>query len=319
MRFVRLATVFGLIFALAAPALAQPPGGGGFGGFGGFGRGGSLAGMIGNNQQLQEELKMDKEQVDKLNSALAKVREDLRDDTAKLRDRNTTAEQRAEITKRVADANNKAVAEVLKPDQVKRLHQIENQQAGLNMYTKDDVIKSLKLTEAQQSKIKTITTDLQNDMRELFQPGRGNPFDPETTKKRENLQKEATENVQKVLTDDQKSLVKDLTGEPFELRFAFGGPGGAGGGFGGFGGFGAPSIPGNIFSTAIQNTLKLTDDQKKELEQIQKEVDEKLAKMLTEDQKKQLKDIQDRPAGGFGGFGGGGGGRPMRNPPKKDD
>ena len=74
---------------------------------------------------------MDKDQVDKLTAALAKVREDLKDDLAKLRDRQTPAEERTTIQKKLSEANAKAVETVLKPEQVKRLHQIENQQAGI--------------------------------------------------------------------------------------------------------------------------------------------------------------------------------------------
>ncbi len=75
-------------------------------------------------------------------------------------------------------------------------------------------------------------------------------------------------------------------------------PGGKGGGFGGF----AAMAPGQIMPAFVAERLKLTDGQKKELESLQKEVDEKLAKILTEDQNKQLKEMKGR--GGFGRKGG---------------
>jgi hypothetical protein len=46
--------------------------------------------------------------------------------------------------------------------------------------------------------------------------------------------------------------------------------------------------------------LKLTAEQKKQLQELQKEVDGKLGKILTDEQKKQLKDPRDRGPGGFG-------------------
>ena len=56
--------------------------------------------------------------------------------------------------------------------------------------------------------------------------------------------------------------------------------------------------------------LKLTDDQKKQVETLQKDVDEKLAKILTEDQQKHSKDVEEATvAAGFGGAGGKGGGK----------
>jgi Spy/CpxP family protein refolding chaperone len=70
-----------------------------------------------------------------------------------------------------------------------------------------------------------------------------------------------------------------------------------------------PPQPGQLLNDRMQDQLKLTAEQKKQLAEVQKEVDAKLEKILTSEQKKALKD----PAtlfGGFGGFGppGGGGG-----------
>src|SRR5205823_1931691 len=91
----------------------------------------------------------------------------------------------------------------------------------------------------------------------------------------------------------------------------FGQPGGKGG-FGG--GFGQRSQPGQIMSTFMQEQLKLTDDQKKQVADLQKDVDAKIEKMLTDEQKAQLKQIKEAGAGGFGGRPGGPG-APGGNPP----
>jgi Spy/CpxP family protein refolding chaperone len=85
------------------------------------------------------------------------------------------------------------------------------------------------------------------------------------------------------------------------------GPGGKGGfGPGMKGGFG-PQI-GQIMPVFVQEQLKLTDTQKKDLEALQKDVDAKIEKLLTDDQKKTLKELKERRPGGPGGFGGPGGG-----------
>lgn len=253
----KLALVIGLGLVLVGSAAAQRPGQrgqrgqGGQGGFGfGLGGGGGVVALLGQSKQLQDELKMDKEQVDKVTAAIAKVREELRDDVAKLRDRNTSREDRAAIGKKVSEATDKAVNAVLKPEQVKRLHQIENQRAGVAMFEKDDVQAALKLTDDQKTKLKAINEDLQKDLRALApggaggqpgqrgqrgqrgqggQGGRGGAFDPEVIRKRQGLQKEALANATKLLNDAQKATLKDLTGEPFELRFE-GGRGGRPGG-----------------------------------------------------------------------------------------
>ncbi len=85
-----------------------------------------------------------------------------------------------------------------------------------------------------------------------------------------------------------------------------GGPGGGGfpGGPGG-GGFGPPMI-GQLLPPFLTDELKLTGDQKKKLEELQKDTDAKLDKLLTDDQRKQLKEMKERGPG-RGGFPGGGG------------
>jgi hypothetical protein len=96
-----------------------------------------------------------------------------------------------------------------------------------------------------------------------------------------------------------------------------GGPGARGPGGGGFGpggpggrGPGGPPQPGQIMPSFMQEQLNLTDDQKKQLAELQKDVDAKLAKILTDDQKKQLAEMRQRGPGGFGPGGPGGFGRP---------
>jgi hypothetical protein len=78
-------------------------------------------------------------------------------------------------------------------------------------------------------------------------------------------------------------------------------PGRAPGAFG-------PSPLGQILPLFVQDQLKLSDAQKKELEAMQKDVDAKLEKLLTDDQKKALKELKERgPNRGPGGPPGPGG------------
>jgi hypothetical protein len=108
-----------------------------------------------------------------------------------------------------------------------------------------------------------------------------------------------------------------------------GGPPGFGGGPPGFGprgggppGGGPPSgfmgggRPGEILPRMLQERLRLTAEQKSDLEALQKEVDGKLDKILSAEQKAQLKQMRDRGPGGFGPRGPGGpGGRGFGGPP----
>jgi len=166
---MRLAKV---LFTLAAGLLvvglspAQQPPGGGFGG--GFGGGGGLAGSIARSKPLQEELKVDADQLEKLTAALTKAREETRELTQKLFARDTSTEERTEIGKKMREVNDKAVASALKPEQVKRLKQIETQQAGLGLFTREDIVQQLKITDEQKEKIAAIRKELTADTRELM-------------------------------------------------------------------------------------------------------------------------------------------------------
>lgn len=74
-------------------------------------------------------------------------------------------------------------------------------------------------------------------------------------------------------------------------------------------GFGAPPEPGQVLPPIFQRMLNLTDDQKKQVAELQKDVDARLEKILTPEQLRQMRQIplrgRMRP-----GFGGPGGGRP---------
>jgi len=96
----------------------------------------------------------------------------------------------------------------------------------------------------------------------------------------------------------------------------FGPPGGFGSPGSGPGGMmGGPPRPGEILPGMLRRNLKLTAAQTKQLDDLQKEVDAKIEKILNDDQKKQLKAMRQRGPGMFGGPGGpppgfGRGGRP---------
>src|SRR6185369_12254464 len=63
-------------------------------------------------------------------------------------------------------------------------------------------------------------------------------------------------------------------------------------------GSGVTTPPGSILPPRLREGLNLTDEQKKKLEELQKEVDASLQKVLTEAQQKKLK---ESPGRGFGG------------------
>jgi hypothetical protein len=83
-----------------------------------------------------------------------------------------------------------------------------------------------------------------------------------------------------------------------------GGPGGFGPPGGPGGPMMAPPRPGEILPSFLQRALDLTPEQKAQLDELQKDVDSRLAKILTDAQKKTLDQMRRRGPGGPGGPGG---------------
>jgi len=101
-----------------------------------------------------------------------------------------------------------------------------------------------------------------------------------------------------VVTKEELTAMAKQMAEAGEGRRP-GAPGGEGRpGAGGPGGRGGPPQPGQIMPMFVQEMLKLTDEQKKELADIQKDVETRINKVLTEDQKKQLQEMRSRMQGG---------------------
>jgi hypothetical protein len=147
------------------------------------------------------------------------VQDKHKDEFAKLRDlgRDEQRSKREELSRTVSDETLAAVGEVLKPEQVQRLKQIDLQQAGARGFTRPEVQKALTLTDDQKEKIKTLSDDAAKEIANLFPGGAGGRGNPENREKIAALRKETLEKIQAVLTDGQKKTWKDLTGEPFEV------------------------------------------------------------------------------------------------------
>jgi hypothetical protein len=185
--------------------------------FGGFGMGGGA--MLLMNPDVQKELKLSEEQITKSKEVTQSVREKFKDDFAKLKD--TPQDQRREkfqeLSKSISAATEKGLKDVLNADQQKRLKQLEIQARGAAAFNEADVQNSLKLTDEQKEKIKTINEDIGKEMRETFKGAKDNPQEAFT--KIGTLRKDGLEKVVATLNADQKKAWKEMTGEPFEFKF----------------------------------------------------------------------------------------------------
>jgi Spy/CpxP family protein refolding chaperone len=187
----------------------QPPGfGGGFGG-------GPL--FLLSQKSVQDELKLTEDQIKQVTDASKKQTEARQG----LRDLDQDARQKK--MQELNQDSEKAIATILKPDQAKRLNQISLQQQGYRALATPKVAKELGLTDDQLQKLRDISADVRTQMRDLFQGGGGGNRE-EAQKKIADLNKATTEKAMGVLTADQKTKWKEMTGEPFKGEIRPAGP-----------------------------------------------------------------------------------------------
>lgn len=167
-----------------------------------------------SNKSVQEELKLTDEEVTKAKEALVKVLDSHKENYAKIGELKAEEQRkkRAELNKIVADECRKALSEILKPDQVKRLSQIEMQhnlnQVGPGAFLSAEFRNTLKLNPEQRKKIAAIRDEYRKDKKAA---GR-------SKEAQEKLLKETMEKIHNVLTAEQKTALKDALGETFEVK-----------------------------------------------------------------------------------------------------
>jgi hypothetical protein len=149
-----------------------------------------------------------------------------RDNFTGLRD--LSPEDRRKKFEEIAKANDKALADILKPEQMKRTKQISLQVRGGRAFADPEVVEALKFTAEQKDKIKAIQEEAQKEMRDLFQGGNRE----EARKKIAELRKSTDAKLNELLNTEQKAKWKELTGEPFKGELTRPGFGGGSGGQG---------------------------------------------------------------------------------------
>jgi Spy/CpxP family protein refolding chaperone len=201
---------------LSSGAFAQR--GGGFG-RGGFGGGAQLLTI----PEVQTELKLTDDQKAKVTDMLQKLREQRQSQGQNFQDLSPEERQKMMADRRAAE--DKQVADILNADQVKRYHQLVLQRQGMTAVLDKPVADQLKLTDEQRTKIQGIVDEQRAAMRDMFQSAGGDR--QAMMGKMQEMRKQTDDKIAAVLTDDQKSQWKDMTGAPFTFP-APGPPRGAG-------------------------------------------------------------------------------------------
>ncbi len=180
------------------------------------------AGLVAD-KSLQEDLKLTADQVKDIAAAVRKIRQKYQPKLSTL-----DPKERSELLAKFDDETRKAAAKVLKPEQAKRLKQIERQivAGGVYAFLGEEVAKELKLTDDQKGKIKGILTELQKEITKQAKKVLGEKIQSgglddlkkivAHQKAAEKLTKAAMADIYEVLTADQRKAWKELIGEPFE-------------------------------------------------------------------------------------------------------
>lgn len=209
-------TALGLLAASFGIASAQGQRRGGM-----FGRAGGLQ-ML-RMEPVQQELKMTPEQVGKIQTKQQEVMQAMRDAFQSAGGfQQMSPEERQKLMAKMQDLQEKAVADILSTDQLKRYHQLDLQLAGPTAIAQRPALQeALKLTAEQKTKIADIERQSNEDRRAAMQ---GVDFQNMSAEDRQKLMdknqsitKAAGEKIVAVLNDDQKKQWTAMLGEPFKF------------------------------------------------------------------------------------------------------
>lgn len=253
---VRTFAVCAAVALMATVAVAQPPGGGGrrggrgpggggFGGFGFGGPGGPGGGMdsvaLLRIEKVQEELKLDLEQGQKIQDISAAAREAQRSAFEGFRDLSDDEREKArdEMSKQREQTEDQIQA-VLTDDQRARLKQISLQLRGANALLDEKVAEEVGLGAGQKEELQAAQEENMTAMREAMEAARGEGgggFEGMREKMAE-LRTKADAKLLAVLTDDQAKKFEEMKGDKVDIspEDLFRGRGGRGSGAGGPGG-----------------------------------------------------------------------------------
>jgi Spy/CpxP family protein refolding chaperone len=167
--------------------------------------------------EVQKELSLDQAQIDLLQGLRQQRGTGNGQDT-----QNLSPEERRQRYTQLRAEQDKKIAEILNAKQVKRLKELEIQQAGYRSLERKEVADQLKLSSAQQQQIQTIVEADREAMRAAFQGFRSqngqrpSDADRQAAFQKFQEQRKATDaKLAAVLTDSQKKQFDQLKGAPF--------------------------------------------------------------------------------------------------------
>lgn len=213
------------VMALAAGVFAQGGGGRGQRGFG-RGFGGPL--QLLNRDDVKDELKLTSDQTSKVADLQGKQRQRMQDAMQSAGIQfgggggggfQMSDEDRKKMTAALAKVNEdtqKDIDGILTPDQSKRLKELTVQRAGNSIIGNPMFQKELNVTDDQKAKIADLQAKQQQAMMSLFQNQDMSREDRQAAMEKNT--KIMNDELAKLLTDDQKKKIVEMSGKPFTFK-----------------------------------------------------------------------------------------------------
>jgi hypothetical protein len=161
---------------------------------------------------VKKELRLTDDQSKKVDAFFAEL--DAKEREARQKFAQATEAEGRKMMEEMRESSIKQLNAILKPEQFKRLQQIEVQRGGFSVFGSPKIQADLKLTDEQKAKVGQIVGDAMGKIR---QSGMELQADAKAaTRRREEISKEALAQVVAVLTPAQQADWKDMTGAPFD-------------------------------------------------------------------------------------------------------
>jgi RNA polymerase sigma factor (sigma-70 family) len=180
-----------------------------------------------HNKSVQRELKLTPEQITQVEEAATAIFKQNGDEVQKVQRESPKWDAAVrfdlyhaalkKIQSQCLKAFGKELIATLKPEQVRRLVQIQRQRRDATVFNDPDVEKALLLTAEQCREMQTIVNDFSKEWIAEWSKISGLGFDPELWKTKREL---AIAKVVAVLNDEQKKKWRDLIGAPFAVKLA---------------------------------------------------------------------------------------------------
>jgi hypothetical protein len=188
--------------------------------------GGSLSEITGfdrliMNESVHKELKLSDEQIQSAKEAVHRIRQQHRADFDKAISTDAGGERRQEVVRILQGVSADTLTqlqELLKPQQLQRLKQIELQGRGLRAFEDAAIVETLRLTPDQKTKLRSIAERAGRAMSQSLQPGDRAASSSQALQRLFAARRQTMDEAVKVLTPEQRKAWADRTGPPFEFK-----------------------------------------------------------------------------------------------------